>query len=181
MHCQQPRYLNQKASYVIMALFGIWIEKQEVELVNRGRDKEVERGGCVLNSSHFQGQSVRDLPWHPSLGNIDSLRCSLFLHRGRCASSHPVRHKKTDNLKVRAWLLEARLQMPNTQETSTSHALDGTQWGVSVVYCRCLFTLWFVTSLVVYACLSVACGRLSSAMLYIFVCCAKRVHWMWLK
>lgn len=35
-----------------------------------------------------EDQVARAVPWHPSLGNIDSLRCSLFLHRGRCASSH---------------------------------------------------------------------------------------------
>lgn len=49
------------------------------------------------------GVSCLYLPWRPSLGNIDSLRCSLVLHRVRCASSHPVgQKKKEDNMNVRA-------------------------------------------------------------------------------
>lgn len=47
---------------------------------------------------------VWDSLWHPSLGNIYSLHCSLFLHTDHCSSSHPVRHK-SDNTKVRNELL----------------------------------------------------------------------------
>lgn len=53
-------------------------------------------------------RTVRNLPWHPSRENIYSLRCSLFLRRDRCASSHPA----DTNIQ------HAAIQQPgNTQQT----------------------------------------------------------------
>lgn len=48
----------------------------------------------VVEDSGYSKDTVEDLPWLPSLGNIYILHCSLFLHRGRCASSPPVRQKR---------------------------------------------------------------------------------------
>lgn len=69
-----------------------------VTTVTSFSDSHISDGEFSCCAAQMDTQSLplkdgSDLPSHPSLGNICSPRCSLFLHRGHCASSHPVGHK----------------------------------------------------------------------------------------
>lgn len=78
--------------------------------------------------------TVWDLPSRPSLGNIYSLRCSLFLRRGRCASSHPVGHRHT-NIQHEGWsgssVCNGRKHKPWTQTWISTATLRLSQAAVT--------------------------------------------------
>lgn len=121
-----------------------------------------------------------DSPWHPSLGNIYSLRCSLSLRRVRCASSHPGkknqhRMRQTGMLELKNLGVSPRLLHFFGEITCERLSLSllglkvttfakisipqpsaaGLGVGQAVVYCRCdrlcLCKLWFLPPLVFLA------------------------------